>query len=76
MGQVSGRQTLGAAALDQGEQGLNFLRQQTCVEKGVEFFQRKFQCVQQQISGFVIGIAAAVAEEKTFGIEAGDCVAQ
>jgi hypothetical protein len=32
--------------------------------------------MQQQIGSFIIGIAAAVAKEQAFGIEASDSVAQ
>ncbi len=76
IGNVSGRNAIGAAFFNHLQYGVDFMRQQARVEKRLDLVQRQLQRMQDQVGRLIQRVAAAVAEEQAGGIEAGNCIAQ
>ena len=74
--QIRHRHTFVYPPLDQSQQAAFFRRQQNRVQIGFQQIQRQIQRVQDQISGFVVRIVAAVAERQPRLIETADGKAQ
>ena len=70
MGQIGCRDAFFDAPLDDAQYFAALAAGQMCIKKRLDPVQRQVQGVQDQVSGFVIGIAAAVTEKKSCLIEA------
>jgi len=74
--EIGGRGALAHAPAQERAQPNEFVRTQLPFELGIEFAQRQFERMQDEIGGFIARIVRAMAEEKAGALELRDRLAQ